>query len=168
AMTLEAALDQDPKSVHLKKQLSLLQRASISTLHSFCMNIVREYAYLVDIDPAFRIATTMEIDLLKQDTLDDLFEEWYGKANEERVLFLDFIDRFSNDRNDHDVEELVLQLFTFAMQNPWPEKWLDELLTMYDIPENWTEEDLSWLDLMKAEVQFELTAVEKILAKTLA
>src|SRR5690625_3918696 len=50
-VALEIALEQDPTSVHLKHQLSLLQRASISTLHAFCMNVVRQYAYLLDIDP---------------------------------------------------------------------------------------------------------------------
>src|SRR5690625_1618592 len=49
---LEKALTEQPTSNHLKKQLSLLQRAAISTLHSFCMDIVRQYAYLLDIDPS--------------------------------------------------------------------------------------------------------------------
>src|SRR5699024_76384 len=48
--TLEKSLAENPSSKHLKKQLSLLQHASISTLHSFCMRIVRENAYLLDLD----------------------------------------------------------------------------------------------------------------------
>src|SRR5699024_5660566 len=43
-LALEKALEADPTSNHLKKQLSLLQSASISTLHSFCMEAVRQYA----------------------------------------------------------------------------------------------------------------------------
>lgn len=161
AEALEQEIAKDPASTHLKKQLSLLQRASISTLHSFCMNVVREYAYLLDIDPAFRIANDVETDLIKQDTLDDLFEEWYGKEGEDRELFLDFIERFSNDRNDREVEALVLSLYTFAMQNPWPELWLDELLANYQIVDDWQEEDFAWLNLMKDEMRFELEAVEQ-------
>lgn len=83
---LEKALAEDPSSIHLKKQLSLLQRASISTLHSFCLNVVKEYAYLLDIDPGFRIANEMEIDLIKQDVLDDLFEVWYGAESADEFL----------------------------------------------------------------------------------
>ena len=48
---LEKALAENPSSIHLKKQLSLLQRASISTLHAFCLDVVKQYAYLLDIDP---------------------------------------------------------------------------------------------------------------------
>src|SRR5699024_9489732 len=68
---LENALHENPTSYHLKRQLSLLQRASISTIHSFCMNVVRQYSYVIDLDPAFRIADEMEIDLLKHEVLDE-------------------------------------------------------------------------------------------------
>src|SRR5699024_10811049 len=70
---LEEALANNPTSLHLKKQLSFVQQASISTLHSFCMETIRQYAYLLDIDPAYRIANEMEADLMQQEVLDDLF-----------------------------------------------------------------------------------------------
>lgn len=164
-LALEKALEFDPTSMHLKKQLSLLQRASISTLHSFCMNLVRKYAYLLDIDPGFRIANDMEIDLIKQDVIDELLEVWYGKSGEEQRLFFGMVDRFSNDRSDIAVENLIQQLYTFAMQNPWPEHWLDELSTTYDIPENWTKADLSWLEIVKEEVGRQFKAIEQEMMK---
>ena len=136
-LALENALAADPTSIHLKKQLSLLQRASISTLHSFCMNVVRQYAYLLDIDPAFRIANDMEADLIKQDVIDDLFEDWYGKEGEDQQRFFAVVDRFSNDRSDIAVESLILSLYTFSIQSPWPEQWLDQLADVYEISEDW-------------------------------
>src|SRR5690625_1689488 len=117
---LEKALEADPTSLHLKKQLSLLQSASISTLHSFCMEVVKQHAYLLDIDPSFRIANEMEVDLIKQDVLNDLFEDWYGRGEEEAEHFFAVVDRFSSDRNDLDVEDLILTLYTFSVQHPWP------------------------------------------------
>ncbi|SFD37483.1 DNA helicase/exodeoxyribonuclease V, subunit A [Lentibacillus persicus] len=162
AEALEERLAEDPSSIHLKKQLSLLQRASISTLHSFCLDIVRQYAYLLDIDPGFRIADDMEADLIKQEVIDDLFEEWYGKEDaEQQENFFSVVDRFSNDRSDADVEELVFKLYNFAMQNPWPVKWLDRLADAYDVPENWEEDDLGWLQIIKNEVQNELDAINQ-------
>ncbi|WP_404451698.1 helicase-exonuclease AddAB subunit AddA [Virgibacillus necropolis] len=159
-LALEKALADDPASNHLKKQLSLLQRASISTLHSFCLDVVRQYAYLLDIDPAFRIANDMEVDLIKQDVIADLFEEWYGKEGEEQARFFDVVDRFSSDRSDVEVENLVLDLYTFAMQNPWPVKWLDQLADVYEIPDMFEEEDLTWLSIIKRDVKSQLTAIE--------
>ena len=94
---LEDAIAKDPTSNHLKKQLSLLQKASISTLHSFCTSVVRQYAYLLDLDPAFRIADTMELDLIKQEVMEEMFEDAYGQDGEEQELFFTVVDMFSNE-----------------------------------------------------------------------
>ncbi|MDC3417241.1 helicase-exonuclease AddAB subunit AddA [Aquibacillus salsiterrae] len=158
---LEAALEANPNSTHLKKQLSLLQRASISTLHSFCMDLVRRYAYLLDIDPGFRIADDVEADMIRQEVLEDLFETWYGKEGEEQAAFFSVVDRFSNDRSDLDVEELILTLYDFAMQNPAPDEWLDQIAQMYDVTEDVDEADIPWLAILKREVASQLAAMEK-------
>lgn len=167
-LALEKALERDPESIHLKKQLSLLQRASISTLHSFCLDVVRQYAYLLEIDPGFRIGDEMEMDLIKQDVLDDLFEEWYGDESGNADKFFAVVDRFSSDRSDVDMEKLILDLYNFAIQNPWPEKWLDSLAEAYHIPENWQEEDLEFLDILKYEVKNQFTAIEEQMEQALA
>lgn len=157
---LEDALAKHPTSNHLKKQLSLLQRASISTLHSFCMDVVKQYAYLLDIDPAFRIATEMEVDLMKQDVIDELFEEWYGQGEEEQEKFFAVVDRFSSDRSDLQVEELILDLYTFAMQNPWPNNWLNKLANDYYIEDDWIESDFNWLNMLKEDVSQQFQAIQ--------
>ena len=157
---LAKALEENPGSHHLKKQLSLLQNASISTLHSFCMEVVRRYAYLLDLDPGFRIADTVESDLIQQEVLEDLFEDWYGKEGEEQQRFFDVVERFSSDRSDLDVEKLVLDLYTFATQNPWPDAWLDQMVEMYNVEHVESEADLPWLDLLKQEVKSQLKAME--------
>lgn len=164
---LAKALEEDPNSHHLKKQLSLLQNASISTLHSFCMEVVRRYAYTLDIDPGFRIADTVESDLIQQEVLEELFEDWYGREGEEQQRFFDVVERFSSDRSDLDVEKLVLDLYTFATQNPWPDAWLDEMVAMYDVSHVQGEEDLPWLRLLKGEVESQLKAMESEMKKLL-
>ncbi|MBP1969007.1 ATP-dependent helicase/nuclease subunit A [Virgibacillus natechei] len=160
-MALEEALAEAPTSSHLKKQLALLQKASISTLHSFCLDVVRQYAYLLDIDPAFRIANDMEADLIKQEVIDDLFEEWYGTEGKDQASFFSVVDRFSSDRSDVEVEDLVLGLYKFAVQNPWPDQWLDQLARVYEVPEDWQESELYWLSIIKREVKNQLTAMQE-------
>src|SRR5699024_835184 len=125
------------------------------------MDIVRQYAYLLDIDPSFRIANNMEADLIQQEVIDDLFEDWYGKEGAEQESFFAVVDRFSSDRNDADVENLILALYTFSVQNPWPEQWLDQLVHTYMIPESWKESDLTWLSVMKKEVKSQFEAIEQ-------
>ncbi|WP_249870145.1 helicase-exonuclease AddAB subunit AddA [Oceanobacillus saliphilus] len=167
-VALEKALAENPASMHLKKQLSLLQRASISTLHSFCLDIVRKYAYMIDIDPSFRIANDMEGDLIKQEVLDDLFEEWYGDETGNQESFFAVVDRFSNDRSDLEVENLIMDLYTFATQNPWPDQWLDQLAEVYQLPDDWKDTDLPWLTMIKQEVKNQFEAIEQEMELALA
>mgnify|MGYP001218786984 CR=1 FL=1 len=155
---LEKAIAKDPTSYHLKKQLSLLQRASISTLHSFCTTVVRQYAYMLDLDPAFRIADEMEIELIKQEVIDEMFEDFYGEEGETLENFFTVVDMFSSDRSDVEVEKLILKLYTFAMQNPQPEKWLRSVAETYDIPEDCDEAEIEWLTYLKEEVKDKLTS----------
>ncbi|MEI3612850.1 helicase-exonuclease AddAB subunit AddA [Pseudogracilibacillus sp. SO30301A] len=165
---LEEAITKDPTSYHLKKQLSLLQRASISTLHSFCTLVVRQYAYLLDLDPAFRIADTMELDLIKQEVMEEMFEDAYGQEGEEQEVFFTVVDMFSNDRSDVELEEVILRNYNFADQHPWPEEWLQEVAEMYNLPNDCKEEDLPWLTMLKDEVMEQFLAWKQDIDRAMA
>lgn len=58
---------------HLRQQMNLLPSASISTLHSFCIRVIRRYFYVIDLDPGFRIGDETEISLIKLELLEELF-----------------------------------------------------------------------------------------------
>lgn len=165
---LEQALEENPTSLHLKKQLALLQHASISTLHSFCMDLVRKYAYQIDIDPKFRIADGLEADMIKQEVLEELFEKWYGEEDEQqRETFYSVVERFSNDRHDLEVESLLLKLYDFSIQHPNPDQWLDELAEVYHLDEDTPEEQIKWLEKLKQELKMQLDLIESQLAKAI-
>ena len=71
-------LDEDPENENLQRQITLLNKASICTIDSFCLDVVRNHFYeLKNISPNFRIADTTEIELLKQEVLVDIFEQKY-------------------------------------------------------------------------------------------
>ncbi|WP_411955083.1 helicase-exonuclease AddAB subunit AddA [Alkalibacillus sp. S2W] len=142
---LEQALEKHPNSHHLKKQIALLQRANISTLHAFCMDVTRKYSYELDLDPSFRILDQIEADMLKQDVLQDVFERWYGQEGEAQEAFFRFVDHFSGDRNDEAVESLVLHVHEFALQNPKPFAWLESLVGAVDVSEETTLDELKWM-----------------------
>lgn len=158
---LEKALAEKPGSLHLKKQLSLLQRASISTLHSFCLDIVRKNAFMIELDPSFRIADEVEMDMIKREVLDELLEGWYDDSNTEQETFFEVVNRFSNDRSDRDVEELILRTANFAVQHPSPKAWLHQLTANYEIEENWTEETIPWIREVKEEIAGQLEAMKQ-------
>ena len=102
-------LEENPDDEHLRRQITLLNMASICTIDSFCLDIVKSHFYeLEQVSPNFRIADTAEIDLLKQDTLEDLFEEKYEQENKE---FIELLETYSSYRSDDNLQELILNIY---------------------------------------------------------
>ena len=62
---------------NILRQMILLEKASITTIHSFCLEVIRNNFASIDIDPSFRIADQTETTLIKSEILNELFEEEY-------------------------------------------------------------------------------------------
>ncbi|MGX1900476.1 helicase-exonuclease AddAB subunit AddA [Thermolongibacillus altinsuensis] len=162
---LEKALEAEPHSLHLRRQLSLLQKASISTIHSFCLDVIRKYYYLIDLDPVFRIADETEIALLKEEVIEELFEDYYGKADNE--AFLDVVDRYTSDRTDADLQTIVLRLYEFSRSHPNPNEWLSQLVEMYDLADDVTIDQLPYVSYLFQYIDFSLQAAEEMLKQAI-
>ena len=63
-------IEEDPENSHLQKQINLISRASICTIDSFCLDVVKNNFYEIDISPNFRIADNAELELIKALNLD--------------------------------------------------------------------------------------------------
>lgn len=144
-------LNQNPASRHLNRQLTLLNRASITTLHSFCLEILKQYFYRIDLDPGFRVAEDAEAELIRIEVLEDLFEECYTNGAEE---FLALVDAYGGDRDDFYLQNMVLKLYEFSRSTPWPQDWLKGMAEGYRNPEglplgdtHWGQELISWIQL---------------------
>lgn len=77
---MENALTDRPGDKRLQRQLSLLHNAQITTIDSFCQNIIRNYFHVIDLDPVFRVADDTEIKIMKQEVLEEVLEECYERA----------------------------------------------------------------------------------------
>lgn len=129
---LTELLNDDPYNAQLLKQKQLLYNASISTIDSFCSEIVREYFHTLDISRDFRLADEGELDILRSQALDITFEKFYTEDNGD---FSHLVDAFSSKGGDIKLRETVLKICEFLSTQPFPEKWLDDMLENYgDIP----------------------------------
>ena len=77
AAGIAARLAENPESEHLQRQAALLHNAQITTIHSFCQYVIRNYFQQIDLDPSFRIGDEGELKLLKGEVLKELLEECY-------------------------------------------------------------------------------------------
>ncbi|WP_246938670.1 helicase-exonuclease AddAB subunit AddA [Bacillus pinisoli] len=162
---LEKAISENPASLHLRRQLSLLNRASISTLHSFCLEVIRRYYYLINIDPSFRIAEDTEAELLREEVMEELFEEEYGQEGNQ--AFFDLVDRYTGDRNDSDLQIMVRKLYDESRAHPNPAHWLQKLVDAYNVDEHTNVDDLPFLSVIQREIQMQLNGAEAMLHQAL-
>jgi ATP-dependent helicase/nuclease subunit A len=162
---LEKAINKDPKSRHLRKQLSLLNKASISTLHSFCMEVIRKYYYLIDVDPGFRIADETEAQLIRDEVMDELFEEEYGiKENEP---FFRLVDSFTSDRSDSALMDIVRDIYDFARSNPMPSHYLQSMIDMYDTTKVENLEELPFIQALLFDIELQLEGAKEMIERGL-
>ena len=122
-------IEENPNDIKLQRQINLLNKADICTIHSFCLKVIRNYFYELDISANFRIADTSEIELLKQDVLEDLFEEKY--INHDKS-FLTLINTYTSYRGDEPLKELILKIYNYIQSNPFPRKWLEEKTELFN------------------------------------
>ena len=45
-------LEANPNNLHLQNQMAFLPRADIRTIHAFCLQVIKEYYHILEIDPA--------------------------------------------------------------------------------------------------------------------
>ncbi|UOY92084.1 helicase-exonuclease AddAB subunit AddA [Ectobacillus sp. JY-23] len=163
AEALDKELAKQPHSQHLRKQLNLLGRASISTLHSFCLQVIRNYYYMIDVDPGFRIGSQAEIELLKEEVLHDLLEEEYGLEGNEP--FFDLVERYTSDRSDHDLQDMILAFHREATSHPNPKGWLQHIRDLYKEANHIDE--LPYTSYLLACIQLQLRGLRAHLEKAI-
>lgn len=162
---LEKELVKNPGSLHMRRQLSLMNRANISTLHSFCLQVLRTFYYEIDLDPGFRLADQTEGELLGDEVLDELFEDEY-KAG--KPAFFELVDRYTSDRHDLDLQWLVKRIYEFSRSHPSPEQWMRAFLSLYDVDAQTKVEQLPFYPYIKEDLSLVFRSCLELLERALA
>ena len=126
-------IEENPEDSNLQKQIILLNKASICTIDSFCLDVIKNNFYEIDVSANTRIADGTEILLLKQEVLDDLFDEKYI-AND--LDFIDLINTYTKYNKDEELKDLILNIYTYIQASPFPEEWLEDKIKMFNIKEH--------------------------------
>lgn len=127
---IEKALEDNPENEHLQRQSVLIHNAQITTIHSFCLSVIRDYFHTIDVDPSFRIGEDGELKLLKHDVLEEILEKWYQEASPD---FIQFVEGIATGKDDRKLEEAVLQLYEYSRSYPNPDEWLKHCVENYNI-----------------------------------
>ena len=130
ASKLSEKLALDPENRHLQRQQQRLYLAKISTVHSFCGDLLREYAYQLDLPADFRVADENECRQLRANVLEKLLADAYVAAESEN--FHAFVDSQGLGRDDRLVPEIIQKVYDSARCHLQPKLWLDACLSMVE------------------------------------
>lgn len=142
---LTEELKKDPLNEHLERQQTFIHNAHITTIHSFCLNLIREHFNETDLDPAVRVADDNEIKLLKSDVVKDVLEEYYTEHDDK---FIEFVNQFESKNTDEYLEKIILDLYDTAMGYPEPLKWLDKCVADYEYEDAKALGNSKYLDII--------------------
>jgi len=125
-------ISQHPDDRHMQHQIQRLHLAKISTVHGFCADILREYAYKLDITADFRIAEENESHEMMYQVLQQILDQAYEERLDDEA-FRAFIDTQGLGRDDRQVTEIILQTYSSALCHLNPDGWLDWCLESADV-----------------------------------
>ncbi len=118
----------------IAKQISKVPMADISTIHSFCLNIIRNNFYTLGIDPNVTTLDAAKATIMLNEAINEVIEEQYEQREQE---FLDVLDILAREDN---VINTIYMLYTAYKNVLHSDLWLKKSIETYSTNEN---EDLS-------------------------
>ena len=157
-------LDENPEDEHLQDQLVLLNKASITTIHSFCLEVIKSNFHKINLDPNFRIGDETECSLMKLEAIDEAFDILYEEQDEE---FCYLVDCYAEKRGDSNLQNLILSIYSFVMASPYPKEWLIQSAEDFNIDENFDFATSKWAKAILETVKIQVEGVETSMAKAI-
>lgn len=122
ALTKEIENNPD-ESAFLRKQLNGIYKANISTFHSFALEIIRRYFYIINIEPNFKICDEAENVILKTESMEELFDNLFQSGDQG---FINFLNKYAASKNENNVKVLINSLYTMIKSIPDSFGWLED------------------------------------------
>lgn len=132
AAKLSEHLAKQPENRHLQRQMQRLYLAKISTVHSFCTDLLREYAYELDLPGDFRVVDETESGFLRERAMEEVLERAYSQGLEDPD-FRSFVDTQGLGRTDRQVPQIVAKVYDASRCHLDPEAWLDHCVRSSDV-----------------------------------
>ncbi|MBR2453151.1 MAG: helicase-exonuclease AddAB subunit AddA [Clostridia bacterium] len=123
-------LKENPNDEHLIRQRLLMHSASISTVHSFCLNTLKNNIQMTDLPVDFTIADETENAILLKMALDEVLERYYKNIDKDKS-FADLVSGYGGTKNDGELRKWLLSLHNFSRSMAYPQKWLNEAVRAY-------------------------------------
>ena len=152
AQELAVRLAERPHDRHLQRQLTLVYKAQISTIHAFCSVVLRESGHLLDLDPDFRLCDEGEAQVLMARVLEQTLDRRYEGVDPQGP-FAQLVDTLSAGRDDSRLAQIVLDIAGRVQSHPDPARWRGEEQSRWQLVPGTDMEDTPWGAILLEELR---------------
>ncbi|MBR7162318.1 MAG: UvrD-helicase domain-containing protein [Clostridia bacterium] len=115
ADALSKKLAENPENAHIRKQSLLVSSAHISTIHSFCLDLIRTNFQKLNVPPDFSAGDETEIRLLMNEIAEELISDYFegelAQGEEEIPDFGKFADTFGDITKSEKLSQTLISLY---------------------------------------------------------
>ena len=135
---IKASKDSDPvRAEKLKQQLGKMYRSYISTVHSFCNRVIKEFFYLTDLEPNFKICDSLKAEIMKMEAIEEVFEQGFEEDDFIKgCSFREFLDRYSKERDDKALMQEIVKAYADLRSMPEYFEWSERMAEKLRIPKS--------------------------------
>lgn len=161
--SLNEIITLNPNNTNALRQLSLLPSAKICTIDSFCINLVRENFFKLDIEQDFKIMDESERLVVEQEAMDEVIEGFYEQENPN---FLQLVEMLSSTKNDKALTNAISMISNFITSQEFPNDWLDTVAETYNPSVKLEDSEASGyvFDEVKMLCQYAVDIIDEALA----
>ena len=143
AAAIHARLAQRPGDRHLRRNATLIYKAPICTIDAFCLDFLRQWGHLADLDPDFRLCDEAEGEELRRRALEEVLEVRYANIRND-PSFAALADALAGERDDQTLEDVILDVHRRTLAQPDPANWLRLRKRDFVLPDGLGLEDTPW------------------------
>ncbi len=148
--------EQMKEETYLRRQLTLLNQSYISTIHAFCLGLIRQNFQKLNLDPLFRMGNEGELSILREEALEEVLETAYDQGD---AAFLDLADTYGGNKTDKSLGDMILRIYGAIQGQVEPYAWLDEKASYFDT-EGKDDQDFAehiWMKTLTKQCKVDLT-----------
>lgn len=126
---LESRITDDNKE-KIEEQIFLIQNSNIQTFHAFCLEIINNNYYKLNLSSGIKILKEGHRKILINEVIEETFNYYYENKDEN---FLDLVNKYGGKYSDLKLREIIILIYNFIETMPNPHEFKEKILKSYDI-----------------------------------
>ena len=122
-----------PEDAGLRRQKRLIATAQISTIDSFCINLVRENFELVGVEPDFKMADNSTLLMVEREVMSKVVGRY---IEEDSDVFRRLLEITGCEYDESKLTDIITELYLYSQQMPFPKAFLQRLEIPYTVSFN--------------------------------